>query len=308
MDLHGPQGVHGVPRAPWGPQAPWSRMGPIDPMGPMGSTHGTYGPHRPHGPHGVDPWYLKTIPEGALDEDDYNFLHGYPTASPIKFWYHRRDENNGQHDATPCHYSAYFIQEHLDEWPVPYQKGYECINCWTERKRRARVLCVHTHPERARQRLTDTAFKEAVLITPYNVAVFYFAQQRAMHFAKRSQAASFWIQATDSRPSWFANGYTHTELLQQKKKWLSYHARKTEGILSLLLCCYDMPFRVTNSNGHEFKKYGIFNGASCRLKAWELSEEDQDALKHADQNQIIFIKQPVVSFLEMVGRAVDLVD
>ena len=112
MDFHGPQGVHGVPRAPWGPQAPWSRMGPIDPMGPMGLTHGTYGPHRPHGPHGGDPWYLKTIPEGALDEDDYNFLHGYPTASPIKFWYHRRDENNGQHDATPCHYSAYFIQEH----------------------------------------------------------------------------------------------------------------------------------------------------------------------------------------------------
>ena len=69
-----------------------------------------------------------------------------------------------------------------------------------------------------------------------------------------------------------------------------------------------MPFRVTNSNGHEFKKYGILNGAKCRLKAWELSEEDQDALKHADQAEIILKKQPLVLFVEMVGRAVDHVE
>ena len=29
-----------------------------------------------------------------------------------------------------------------------------------------------------------------------------------------------------------------------KRKWLQYHARKTEGVLSLCPCCHGMPMRV----------------------------------------------------------------
>ena len=87
-----------------------------------------------------------------------------------------------------------------------------------------------------------------------NVAVFQFGHQRALNFARNQNSQAFWIQATDSPPNWYANGYRHEELLEQKKKWLGYNARKTQGILSALLACFDMPYRVTSSHGKDFKK------------------------------------------------------
>ena len=66
----------------------------------------------------------------------------------------------------------------------------------------------------------------------------------------------------------------HSRILQLKKKWLGYHARKTDGILSLLLACFNMPYKITRSKGQDFKKYGIHNGSRCRLKAWEFGESD----------------------------------
>ena len=39
---------------------------------------------------GADVWFshvLEACRAGALEEDDYNFLHGYPTTTPITFWY-----------------------------------------------------------------------------------------------------------------------------------------------------------------------------------------------------------------------------
>ena len=108
------------------------------------------------------------------------------------------------------------------------------------------------------------------MITQYNMAVFYFAQERAINFARQSRAQAFWIQAADSPPNWFCNGYSATQLEDLKRKWLAYHARKTEGVLSLLLCCHNMPFVVKHSGGPEFKKYGVHNGSRCRLKAWKL--------------------------------------
>ena len=68
-----------------------------------------------------------------------------------------------------------------------------------------------------------------------------------MNFARVTKAQAFWIQAADSPPNWFCNGYSTEELQTMEKRWLNYHARKTEGILSLLLCCYDMPFVVKHS-------------------------------------------------------------
>ena len=209
---------------------------------------------------GADRWFSRVLDacrEGNLCEDDYNFLHGYPTEARIEFWYEYRHINQGAHSQPLCRYMPYCIRDHWDRWPEELQNTGECVHCWTERKRRARVLLLESHPEQAKERLTHSSFDKAVLITPYNVAVYYFAQQRALNFARSTNAASFWIQATDAPPNWFASGFSKEELLQQKKKWLRYHARKTEGILSLLLCCYDMAFRVTDSSGPEFKKYGM---------------------------------------------------
>ena len=213
------------------------------------------------------------------------------------YLYDHRDEDSWRHDAGTCAGRPYFIRDHWKTWPN--QANFECVHCWKERKRRARVLCLDAQAEQDRQRLADPSFANAVLITPYNVAVFYFAQQRALNFVRNTKAESFWIQATDSPPNWYANGYTTGELLEQKKKWSTYHARKTEGILSLLLACLDMPYRVTDSNGYEFKEYGIHNGAKGILKGWHLSEKDLERADRKEEGNLVLLELPRVLFLEM---------
>ena len=95
------------------------------------------------------------------------------------------------------------------------------------------------------------------------------------------------MQATDTPPAWFTTAYSKGELSTLKLKWLHYHARKTEGILSLLPCCAEMPFRVTHSHGNEFKEYGIHNGAECVLKSWTLEESDLEQLQHNISGEVV---------------------
>ena len=190
--------------------------------------------------------FLQKARLGNVDEDSYNFLHGYPTREPITYWHHRQDNCEFHHECTPCEYKPYHIRDHWEAWPA--NDPSECFDCWVERKRRARVLHLDTHWEQDGARLADPRFHEAVFITPYNVAVFHVALERAMNFARCRQAASFWIQATDSPTNWYANDYTKEDLLAQTK-WLMYHSKRTDGILSPLLAYDDMPYRATHSNG-----------------------------------------------------------
>ena len=121
-----------------------------------------------------------------------------------------------------------------------------------------------------------------------------------MNFARVTQAQAFWIQAADSPPNWYCNGFSTEDLQNMKKRWLNYHARKTEGILSLLLCCYDMPFVVKHSGGPEYKQYGVHNGSRCRLKAWELDEKDEAVIQESSKEEFIVLQAlPKVLFIEM---------
>ena len=49
---------------------------------------------------GADQWFshvLDACRSGKLEEDDYNFLHGYPTITKISFWYDRKDDEGWNH-------------------------------------------------------------------------------------------------------------------------------------------------------------------------------------------------------------------
>ena len=214
---------------------------------------------------GADEWFggvLNACREGKLEEDDYNFLHGYPTKSRVKFWYHRRSDQSFEHDDSLCMYQPYDIRTMWGREPADGRP--ECVDCWTERKRRARVLQLDAHESEESARLAhprlagerrerrwgaphghvgylcaclsargflawlegdaraglaervpvgawrrgalfpSLRFADAVLITPYSVAVYHFGKQRALNFARQTEAPSFWIQATDAPPSWFA--------------------------------------------------------------------------------------------------------
>ena len=120
---------------------------------------------------GADKWYdsfLQAARLGNVDEDTYNFLHGYPTRGPVTYWHHRNDDSEFDHKCTPCEYKPYHVRDFWDAWPV--NDPPECVDCWTERKRRARVLHLDSHWEQDCTRVADRRFAEAVLVTPYNVA------------------------------------------------------------------------------------------------------------------------------------------
>eukprot|EP00973_Karenia_brevis_P045643 6321456-Karenia_brevis.AAC.1 len=60
-----------------------------------------------------------------------------------------------------------------------------------------------------------------------------------------------------------------------------------------------MPYRVTNSNGKDFKRYGIHNGAKCILKAWKFGEEDTRRLRQKNEPCTILMELPKILFVEM---------
>ena len=192
---------------------------------------------------GADEWLSAVLDEcrvGALSEDNYNFLHGFPTATPIQFWYHRRKEKTDWHRSVTCTVEG------------------ECQDCATERVRRNRWLDAGNAPELAAQRLAEERFKRCVLITPFNKAVFQFSIHRAQTFAAAAGEQLFWMQAVDRPPAWFAGTLGTEELEKVKRKWLQYHARKTEGVLSLCPCCHGMPLRITNGSSALCREFGVW--------------------------------------------------
>ena len=67
----------------------------------------------------------------------------------------------------------------------------------------------------------------------------------------------------------------------------------------MLLCCYDMPYRVMHSHGPGFKEYGICNGSKGRLKASDLSDKDQAMLQNSSDRIVMLSDLPKMVFLRM---------
>ena len=256
---------------------------------------------------GEDTWFahfLESCRAGALTEDDYNFFHGYPTSERICFWYTQRD-TEWQHpkwcklrgNGTPFILLSNATEAPRDEKAQPL----ECLDCFKERQRRARVLHIEASPSDAADKINAPDFADSVYITPFNKAVFFYGTRRARKFAEENKHQLFWVQATDTPPAWFASGYSKAELTELKTKRLQFHSRKTEGILSLLPSCYNMPFKVTHSHGHQFKEYGIHNGAYCILKSWILDETDERLLGENQNSEVVLQCLPKKFYVEMIS-------
>ena len=255
---------------------------------------------------GGDLWYsdfLDACRRGELQENDYNFLHGYPTKARITFWYDQTHKQDWEHPAWCAlrgNSVPFYLHAGMKDSPTDAAgQALECSACFQERRRRARCLHCELCSEDAAAKINEARFANSILITPFNKAVFYYATKRAQIFAEAQKQQLFWVQATDTPPAWFASGYSKNELEELKRKWLKYHARKTEGVLSLLPCCKGMPYRVTHSHGPEFKEYGIHNGAECILKSWQLDEEDMKKHQDSIESEVILQYLPIKFFVEM---------
>ena len=209
-----------------------------------------------------------------MKEENYNFLHGLPTRTVIAFWFHRRKEDKSWHRRMVCSLQS------------------PCEDCTTERRRRNRLLNIEKDPKGAAAKMAEPRFRNCVLITPFNKAVFQFSIHRAQTFALSMGEPLFWMQAVDKPPAWFASTLGKEDLENMKQKWLQYHARKTEGILSLCPCCHGMPMCITSGNSALYREYGVRNGATCVLQAWELDPLDKDTLERSQDAQVVLRALP----------------
>jgi len=120
---------------------------------------------------GEDAWWNEVLEQcrlGALSEDNYNWMHGFPAKTSISaaqhpFWYEFRKASE-----PPCTNLAC---------------GNACEACRNELARRNLLFAEDRLPE---------GFEEAMLITPHNQAVLQYALRRARDFAKRRGEQLMW--------------------------------------------------------------------------------------------------------------------
>ena len=120
---------------------------------------------------GEDAWWNEVLEQcrlGALSDDNYNWMHGFPAKTSISaaqhpFWYEFRKASE-----PPCTNLAC---------------GNACEACRNELARRNLLFAADRLPE---------GFEEAMLITPHNQAVLQYALRRARDFAKRRGEQLMW--------------------------------------------------------------------------------------------------------------------
>ena len=209
-----------------------------------------------------------------MKDKDYNLLHGFPTMQRVIDTC--TDSKCDVFERTMKALVGNTHQSWQKNWDVA--KQLECDQCKKERLRRTLVTrsSVMQHvqsvglPEaEAKRRLLSDDFANSVYITECNKPVCVYGMLRSQHFARVRKQQLLWIQAQDTPPNEHYSHYSKEELIAEKKKWNSpnYHARKTDGIPSLMALIYDMPWRLTGGQGAHLKECGIHNGRSC-LGPW----------------------------------------
>ena len=53
-----------------------------------------------------------------------------------------------------------------------------------------------------------------------------------------------------------------------------------------------MPMRITSGNNALYREYGVYNGATCVVHAWELEEVDKEALEKSQDSQVVLKALP----------------
>ena len=151
--------------------------------------------------------------------------------------------------------------------------------------------------------LRTPKFAEATYITGFNHSANLYALHRARIYAQSKGYRILWLQAEDRPPFSHFGHLSHRELAKKKKAWLHprFHAKKTEGIMSLLPFANDMPLRITDNNGRDYKQYNICKGTLCRAKALHLHDVDVERLETSDDAEIVLTYLPTVLFVEIEG-------
>jgi len=261
---------------------------------------------------GGDQWFsdmLDSCRKGRLSANNYCFIHGYPT-NVCGSWLEETQMSICGEET--CKLFAGRTHELLHKDPRAWRERWqealklECRACNQERARRKRIIDFKEDDSlnEATSAFQQPGFAESIYITEFNKPVYAYALGRARIFARVSGKQLLWIQAEDRPPFAYFGDRNKKELEDLKRRWLQigYHAKKTEGIMSLLPIAEDMPFRITCGHGKNFKKYGIHNGARCRARGWELHEVDVARLKDNSDQEVVLTHLPPRIYVEMEGN------
>ena len=136
---------------------------------------------------GEDRWWSQVLDQarlGRLSDENYNWLHGFPSTcirqAGLQFWYHHRHAAK-----SPC--------------TCPSDSNTDvCEACMEEKQRRCRVVQCR---EEKGWPIDD--FEHAILLTPFNKAVWTFANLQARNTGIREGQQVVWIKTKDIPPkSW----------------------------------------------------------------------------------------------------------
>ena len=154
---------------------------------------------------GEDRWgneVLEQARQGDLSDENYNWLHGFPSTcirqAGLQFWYHHSDETT-----SPC------------TCPTDCNTDV-CKACVDEKQRRCRV--VHCREEKGWP-IHD--FQHAILLTPFNKAVWTFANLQAKDTGIRDGQQVVWIKTEDTPAASCRECDPDDEALaKEQAKWL----------------------------------------------------------------------------------------
>ena len=169
---------------------------------------------------GADMWFseiLNACRLGQLSDEDYNFLHGFPTRACGSHLSGTQSSSCARQQNCPFNSSnrmskfddqlTAVIQDlDTDSWSwqavwkqFKLREEETCPGCAKERKRRARVLqCGNdcgVSDEEGKEILNSERFVESLLITEFNRPVCLYSLLRAQVFAQERKQQLFWIQA-----------------------------------------------------------------------------------------------------------------
>ena len=127
---------------------------------------------------------------GALSEEQYNFLSGFPTQH-VGSWL-------SEEEPVPCGNAACALLQ-SEQWHGMRTRGahwtdiqiLECESCSRERHRRCMII--REEDPRSRQE----PFVDALYVLPNNVPKYDAIIVRAEEFAKRHQEPILWVVAKD---------------------------------------------------------------------------------------------------------------
>ena len=146
-------------------------------------------------------------------------------------------------------------------------------------------------------------FQSAILLTPFNQAVWTFANLQARNMGLKTGKQIVWIKTKDTPPkSWREFFPDEAALAKEQSKWLHINTRRRNNIPGLLPIFEGMQIRINNGSGSHYKEYGLHTGSLGTVVGMQLSEDETNKLQHNQSPEVTLDSLPEKIFIKVQGK------